>query len=256
MDQSRYGSASLRQVAALLNQNEAEVLASAKAAVGEDAAARGWLKPEAVAALVGGVQPRRSLVEAEPLILEAFRQAEESSKSNWASMAVPVLKNRLLNVTSQGFNEADYGSPSIWHFVTLFPSLLVTEGARPNERIRLIHPEELETASGKTPNSLESIGRGRLRADLWRAVFDYHAEVTFVWDEGRGIARAADDGGPQGLPIIPTMSADDVRRLRLEFVGIQERVSEHNLERLNRWASTGGTTAALPKIYRDRKSVV
>lgn len=250
MNQARYGSASLRQVAALLDQDEVEVLTSATSAAGEDAAVRGWLKPEAVSALVAGVEPRRRLCEAQPLIVEAFRQAGESSKSDWTSMTVPVLKNRLLHLTSQGFNEADYGSPNIWHFVTLFPSLLATEGDRPNERIRLLNPEELQTTSSKTPTSVNSRGRGRLRADLWRAVFDYQAKMTFVWDEALGLARPAGDGEALGLPVIPTLSADEMKTLRASFVKAQERLSPHNHERLNRWATIGGTTAALPKTYR------
>lgn len=217
---------------------------------GEGAAYRGWLTPEAVTALTKEIVPRRPLSEAEPMVLQAFRQARESAKTDWDSMAVPVLKNRLLLATSQTFDETDYGAPNIWHFVTLFPHLLQTSGVRPKERVRLL--EELEDVDGTPPATvaLDPVAKGRLRVDLWRAIFDYSAGKEFVWDEiaGRARARVDTDGD---LPILPTLTREDLRDLRREFVATQERVSDHDAQRLDTWATGNGATAALPRIYRS-----
>ena len=251
MDQlSRFGSASLSQMADLLGITEQEVVSDATRLVGEGSAHRGWLTPEAVSVLLERITPVRPLSEAEPIILQAFRQARESAKSDWNSMAVPVLKNRLLLATSQSFNEFDYGAPNIWHFVTLFPHLLRTDGVRPRERVHLLQVLEGLGDAGASPVKLDPMGKGRLRVDLWRAIFDYTAGQQFVWDEALGRARPSKDGD-HGLPVLPTLTQEDVRNLRREFVGTQEKVTDHDSQRLEEWAIGTGATAALPKIYRS-----
>ncbi|MCI2956353.1 hypothetical protein MN032_01505 [Agromyces atrinae] len=247
---ARFGSASLSQVAKLIGQSDDQVLATAEGLVGDGAANRGWLRADAVTALLEGVLSPLPRSDVEPLILKAFRQAQESPKADWTTMAVPVLKNRLLQLSSGEFRESDYGSPNIWHFVTQFPEVLAAEGARPHERVRLIEPEAIEADSRATPAALDPAGLGRIRQDLWRAVFDYSAQETFVWDERKGRARVRTHSDTDSLPVLPTLSAEDMGELRAEFVRLQERVSDYDATRLDEWAARGGPTAALPRLYR------
>lgn len=249
-EDARFGSASLSQVAELLGQSEDDVLAEATRLVGDGAASRGWLRADAVTALIADVTPLLSLSDAEPLILKAFRQAQESLKTEWTAMAVPVLKNRLLQLSSKSFRESDYGSPNIWHFVTQFPKVIATEGVRPRERVRLIEPENVEANERETPAALDPAGMGRIRQDLWRALFDYSAQETFVWDEAKGRARVRSELDPESAPVLPTLSAEDMNELRAEFVRLQEKVSDHDAVRLDEWVTRGGPTVALPRLYR------
>lgn len=246
---ARFGAASLAQVAELLGRNEDQVAADALSLEGDGAVVRGWLTAKAVSALISGIARERPLTEAEPLIIGAFRQAQESAKTEWTSMAIPVLKNRLLQVSSQTFRESDYASPNIWHFVTLFPHLLRAEGVRPSERVHLVDPDIIEPGSTDAPADLDPVGMGRIRVDLWRAVFDYSSGKEYVWDDAVGRARAR-SAGDVALPVIPTLGEEDLRLLRNEFVRTQETVSTHDAKRLEDWAERAGTTAALPRFYR------
>lgn len=249
-EHSRIGSASLAQLAKLLGQSEEEVLAEATRLIGDGAADRGWVRADAVSELIIGVEAQLPLSGAESLLKRAFRQAEESGKTDWTSMAIPVLKNRLIQLSSNTFDEAEYGSPNIWHFVTRFPHLLGTDGGRMHERVHLLQPELVDRDTRETPAELDPVAGGRIRDDLWRAVFDYSAGAEFVWDENLGRARARSDRDTANAPIIPTLSSEDMRGLRREFVDVQERVNEHDAARLGDWAERGGGTAALPRLYR------
>lgn len=250
-NETRFGSASLAQVARLLGQAEDEVAAEATKLVGDGAASRGWLIPQAVTRLVDGVESLRPVSELEELILMAFQQAQESSKREWTAMAVPVLKNRLLELSSKTFRETDYGSPNIWHLVTRFPDLLGTEGVRPREHVRLLQPHRVAADSREQPGTLDPAGTSRIRQDLWQAMFDYASEKTYVWDEVTGRARVRSESDRAEILVMPTLTAEDMNELRKEFVHVQESVSEHDEERLETWVRTSGPTVALPRLYRS-----
>ncbi|WP_064722762.1 hypothetical protein [Paenarthrobacter nicotinovorans] len=247
---TRFGSASIAQVAELLGKTEEEVAAEATKLVGAEAAHRGWLVPLAVSKLVDGVPSPRTPSEVEPLILRAFQQAQESSKNEWTSMAVPVLKNRLLGLSSRKFREADYGSPNIWHLVTKLPHLLATEGTSPLERVRILEPGRVQADDRETPSALDPAGAGRIRQDLWQAMFDYATQKTYVWDEVTGRARVLMERDNADIPVMPTLSAEDMNDLRQEFVQVQETFSNHDKERLDEWVQKSGPTVALPRVYR------
>ncbi|PZE86849.1 hypothetical protein [Curtobacterium sp. MCBD17_032] len=246
---ARFGRASLAQVAELMGRSEEQVAEAAVRLEGDGAVVRGMLAASAVTALISEVEPARPLQDAEALLRNAFRLARENAKADWASMAVPVLKNRLLQLTDGTFREKDFGAPSIWHFVTLFPGLVACEGVRPSERVRLREPELIETDDRDESAELDPVGKGRIRDDLWRAVFDYRSGKTYAWDETRG--RASDHADPDSAGIrVPTITAAELRTLRQEFVRTQETVSEHDAARLAEWVDGAGATAALPRFYR------
>lgn len=249
-DHSRFGRASLRQVADLTGQTEEQVYEAAVRLAGEGAAVRGWLVASAVAALAADVKRVRPLDDAEEMVLNAFRLAREADKPDWASMAVPVLKNRLLQLSSGAFREQDFGSPNIWHFVTLFPAFLDCAGVRPSERVELRNPDLIEAETSHAAASLDPVARGRIRDDLWRAVFDYKSGITYVWDEAIGRAREATSRDAEAIRV-PTVTEADLRESRAEFVRTQGAVSEHDALRLGKWISGTGATVALPKFYRQ-----
>ena len=46
--------------------------------------------------------------DAKQLIRQAFKQARVSGKPDWHRMTTAVLKNRLLSITGNAFNETEY----------------------------------------------------------------------------------------------------------------------------------------------------
>ncbi len=67
--------------------------------------------------------------EIEPKIREAFHQARIRGKQDWRRMAWPVLKNRLLDLTSRTFDERDYGARTGPEFAARFPHLLEVDAS-------------------------------------------------------------------------------------------------------------------------------
>ena len=47
--------------------------------------------------------------DAGKLIRQAFQRAKHAGKADWNEMTSAVLKSRMLDITGNNFNEADYG---------------------------------------------------------------------------------------------------------------------------------------------------
>ena len=62
--------------------------------------------------------------DAKQLIQQAFEQAKASGKPDWHRMTTAVLKNRLLSLTGNAFNEAAYGAPTFSNFVATHDDLV------------------------------------------------------------------------------------------------------------------------------------
>ena len=69
--------------------------------------------------------------ELRELVIQAFSDAKTKGKPDWRTMALSVLKNRLLQRTNRGFREADYGVTTLRQLVELLPDLLVLEAGFP-----------------------------------------------------------------------------------------------------------------------------
>src|SRR6266850_1463987 len=149
-------------------------------------------------------------VTAADLVERAFGLARQSGKLDWWTMAIPVLKNRLLLLTNKAFKEADFGATSFRDFLNKIPDVVSVDETPPPGFVILksAAPERFERPSA-------NVFRGeRIRADLWRAVLDYSSGHNYVWDTSEQVVRPAklkEDG-----PVLPTLSLADLDEWRTE----------------------------------------
>jgi len=149
------------------------------------------------------------------LIERAFGLARQAGKSSWWAMTIPVLKNRLLQLTKNTFKEADFGAISFRDFLSKFPDIVRVDETPPPGFVIL--KSAVEERSERPP---EDVFRGgQIRADLWRAVLDYSNGNRYVWD-----------------------TSDFVALHRPQTVEVAERVEE--------WCRNRLPTAALPAPMR------
>ena len=139
-------------------------------------------------------------LEPQELIRLAFEAAKKSGRPNWYRMDVGVLKNRMLNVTSGGFRESDYGCTAFMEFVRGHSDILELDEKRrpPSVTLRGAH-EAPELASEPV--------RKHVRPDLWLAVMDFSGGRRYVWDDHEGIAKPASDSAVGG-PAMPTITVE------------------------------------------------
>jgi hypothetical protein len=161
------------------------------------------------------------------LIKAAFDQARDSGKPDWQRMTIAVLKNRLLTLTDGQFQEVEFGAQTMREFVKLANDIVSVDNAGFLPVVVWLGEEP-----AKTRHELPQ--RIRVRADLWRAIVDYSHHSIFVWDPESNYARVklvTDD-----LPVLPTITEDDLRAWRKSFV---ERHSDNldaaAVERLKDW---------------------
>ena len=147
------------------------------------------------------------------LIIEAFKQARDSGKSDWYRMTTAVLKNRLLDLTDRGFNESDYGAWSFTDFVSRRSDILNFY------RDQLPVVVELKPEQRRGPDSDSAPGlptRMRIRGDLWRAVFDRSSGSKYYWLAEIGEVGTSPTEGSS--PILPIIDAETDRQMRRSFV--------------------------------------
>ena len=112
--------------------------------------------------------------EAAELIERAFGLARQSGKSDWWTMTIPVLKNRLLLLTKNRFKEADFGAASFRAFLKQVPDVVRVE-ENPLPGFVTLKSAAREHSEGA---SMTAVRGGQIRADLWRAVLDYSSGST------------------------------------------------------------------------------
>lgn len=193
--------------------------------------------PEAVTALAVRVSDVDGLRD---LVLRAFDMARRRNPDQWRTMTVAVLKNRLLQMTDRQFRETEYGARDMVELAGLLPELDVDTVARPPA-------VTLQDSSVSEASSL-STRRVRIRPDLWNAVMDYASGRTWVWSDGHAVAVGSDEVGD--MPVLPTLTADEMRQWREGFVA--EQSVEPNGQRLDDWAAGSGGTYQLPPHLRGR----
>ena len=138
---------------------------------------------------------------ARELIERAFGQAKRSGKPEWWVMAIPVLKNRLLQITGQAFKESDFGASTFREF------LLNNTDALEIDNSFLPGAVTLKSAERVPPShDISSSQRNRIREDLWRAILDYSSGNRYVWDTESSAAIIAPEGS-EG-PFFPTISPE------------------------------------------------
>jgi hypothetical protein len=175
------------------------------------------------------------------LIEQAFDQARRSGKPDWWLMAIPVLKNRILQITGRKFREADYGAKSFREFLRAAPDLIeVQEAPLPGQvTLRSAGATDLPSKESKPPD---------IRPDLWEAVLDFSSGTRYVWDQTEARARRANEG-EQALRL-PTVTADEFDGWRRDFANQYRSGDEPTLKQLEHWRDLRLPTLALPPACR------
>lgn len=90
-----------------------------------------------------------------------------------------------------------------------------------------------------------------MREDLWAAIIDYRSSKCYVWDPQLNRAR---EGKPyEGLPILPTLTPNEVGQWRTEFLE-QHKSTLHGaaLAQALRWKEQSLNAASLPTALQQR----
>jgi hypothetical protein len=180
---------------------------------------------------------------ARQLVQTAFNRARQSGKPDWWRMAIPVLKNRLLQTTNRDFREMTYGALSFRDFIQQHADMLRVEET-PFPGFVVLRSAEPEHQPGLAPTSTVL----DVPPDLWRATLDFSSGNKYVWDESKGVARpAADD---EHRPMLPTLSAEELDALRTDFANIYPVVDEDSAKRVDVWRTKRLPTHALPPPFQ------
>ncbi len=95
----------------------------------------------------------------------------------------------------------------------------------------------------------------QVRPDLWRAVMDYEAGEPYVLHDGAAVLASRAPAGGVGLPVLPTLDADELDVWRRDFAGAEAGLldgREGGPERLAGWVEGGSGTRALPGVLQGR----
>jgi OST-HTH/LOTUS domain len=181
---------------------------------------------------------------ARQLIIQAFEEGRRSGRTDWRTMTVAVLKNRLLNLTDRSFKERDYGARSIADFVRSYPDLLALDESHTPPYVTILTPEESTPAQVVTDH-------GRIRPDLWSAIVDYESGFVYTWD---GVAaQVTDPPIPDDAKILPTLSIEDLDAWRQEFISESAAAIADDVassEQVQNWATNRLPTRHLPILLR------
>ena len=147
------------------------------------------------------------------LIQQAFERAKISGKTDWHRMTTAVLKNRLLDLTGNTFNEAEYGADTFTAFVLRFSDIVHLDRSQFPPIVQLREAEDalapgyVDTASSRV----------RVRSDLWQAVLDYSSGTRYVWDKTKEQARPSLDVEDSSTVALPSVSQAVHQQWRGEF---------------------------------------
>lgn len=182
--------------------------------------------------------------DAKQLIVQAFEQARDAGKHDWHRMTIAVLKNRMLSLTGNAFNEGDYGAANFTAFILRYRDLVNIDESRLPPVIELRTSEVDDRAHGHAD---PAPSRSRIRSDLWRAVLDYSSGTEYVWDAVDGQARPSQSG--EDNPILPIVSKAMHQQWRGEFI---ESITDSAIntseqeDRANTWVRDQLPTSQLP----------
>jgi hypothetical protein len=180
---------------------------------------------------------------ARELIERAFGLAKQSAKPEWWIMAVPVLKNRLLQLTKGSFKESDFGAVSYRDFLQKNTDTIRIDDSNPPGAVMLRSAEGIPQQGQTRP----SHRRDQIRPDLWRAILDYSSGNRFQWNAANRVAEPApvESEGP----LLPTISPDDLKEWKNDFLSGRTGANEQS-DQLEAWVDEGLPTAALPVVMR------
>ncbi len=180
------------------------------------------------------------------LIVKAFLIARQKGKSDWRRMQAGVLKNRLLQLTDNTFNEKETGSASFQEFLLKFPDLLQVDNTTTPATVQL-NDAQLDVPSGDQ-DTLHATMR-LVRPDLWHAILDFTSGQSYGWDTSTNLARPLLPG--EQLQLLPTISAQELSDWRKQFLDKHiDQASDADKTRINRWHAESLATFYLPKELR------
>jgi hypothetical protein len=180
------------------------------------------------------------------LIEQAFDQARRAGKPDWWVMAIPVLKNRILQITERKFREADYGAKSFREFLRNASDVIELQEAPLPGQVTLRSAAATEVPSKEVPS--KEANPKDIRPDLWEAVLDFSSGIRYVWDRGEARARQADDG--EQAVLVPTITADEFDGWRRDFANLYRSGDEPTVKQLEHWRDARLPTLALPPACR------
>lgn len=193
------------------------------------------------------------------LLLRAFAVAKRSGKPDWHLMYAGVLKNRILLLTGNRFDQAEWGHQSFTSLVEMFPETFRVDREQNPPLIELLNPEQLEALLSSGPSDPESAAahptveppaldsRGwRIRRDLWDAVLGVRDPDAFIWEDGAVIRVPQDLALEHSGPRLPTLTGSELDALQRQFA--DEQPSEGRYAGvLASWAEGDTRTADLPR---------
>lgn len=180
---------------------------------------------------------------ARQLVQAAFDRARQSGKPDWWCMAIPVLKNRLLQMTNREFRETTYGARSFRDFIQQHADMLRVEET-PFPGFVVLRSAEPEHQPGLAPKSAVL----EVSPNLWRAVLDFSSGSKYVWDESKGVARPASEDEHGAM--LPTLSAEEFDSWRTDFVNMHPAEDEDSGRRVGVWRTKRLPTHALPPAFQ------
>jgi hypothetical protein len=194
------------------------------------------------------------------LIRRAFADAKRGGKEDWHLMYAGVLKNRILILTKNQFDESDWDAPGFTALLEFFPELVRVDRTRQPPIVELLHPDQLEEQLIETMPSggalvpehptaerpaLDS-RRWRIRQDLWGAVLGVRDPNAFVWENGAVVRVPQDEATGHDGPRLPTLTGPELDAWQNEFAAEQSSDSRY-ASVLKSWARSDIATTALPR---------
>jgi hypothetical protein len=196
---------------------------------------------------VGGTtMNQQDLADLQTLITSAFEQTRSTGRADWAVMTVPVLKNRLLNLTDRQFTETTYGASSMSELIALIPDLVELDSASRPPRVRLRHSAERVAV---VPHS-----RYQIRRDLWNAVVDFGRGEAYVWS-GSAAVPESEYTGAAPPKVLPTLTRDEEMGWRTDFLThLDPQLGDRDRDRVELWLERQLSTRVLPVEVQGRWS--
>jgi hypothetical protein len=158
-----------------------------------------------------GAQP--DLANLERLVISAFEQTRSTGRKDWTVMTVPVLKNRLLDLTNREFSAASFGAGSMTELVGLLPELVDLDTSSKPPRVRL-RDHTAMSASASVPHL-----RYQIRRDLWNAIVDFGRGERYLWSEGAAVPESARRDPAEDVKALPTLTREEELGWRADFLG-------------------------------------
>ena len=240
----------VQQLAATLRQPVPQVVEQLRAAGLQVRAGSDRLTYEETAQALQDVDSAVDPSHARPLIIEAFAAARDTEREGWAEMTLAVLKNRLLDVTKRGFNEADYGAPTFGYFASLFPGLLSIRVSETGSVMVSIDPQAVPRQPALPGLSVTPTRQGRIRDDLWTGFADFASAEVYVWDVKRGLASIGESG--EDKIAIPTLTASEESGWRADFFdALAGDATDAETQVVSEWRDKRLPTVSLPPRLRS-----